>query len=166
MPAVFPPWCGASSEKCANMDIFLNQLIRFYLNNMTNLPLDFKQYAALPHNIETTDYCDVTALSVHPWHHPCFSKSSEQTASCRLLTSLAGLVVGWVEWLWLQLRHSCSVILCTESAWSTVAARNSQHWRNVKIRRVTPTPTAVVCRSPPYTFASVAISALMLWVAH
>jgi len=41
---------------------FLNQMIQFYSNNMTNLcHLTSPQYAVLPRNIEITDYCDVTS---------------------------------------------------------------------------------------------------------
>ena len=79
MPAVFQPWCETSSAKCSaivtplssdesdNTDIFLNQLIQFYSNNARNLQhsTNFTQYAVLPHNIETTDYCDVTSPYVY-----------------------------------------------------------------------------------------------------
>jgi len=44
------------------MDIFLNQLIHFYSNNMTKLRQLVRRVAAQHRNCNvTTDYCDVTS---------------------------------------------------------------------------------------------------------
>ena len=51
------------------MNIFLNQLIDSILFEWRDKssPLNFTQYAVLPHDIETTNYCDVISPYVfHP----------------------------------------------------------------------------------------------------
>jgi len=48
------------------MDIFLNQLIPFYSNNATDLsPLNFTQYAVLPHSMEIVLWPQIAVTSLH-----------------------------------------------------------------------------------------------------
>jgi len=74
MPAVFPPCCRSSSAKCflfghhflskRNLDIFLNQLIQFYLNNATNLRhFNYAQYDGV--DLQNGDRIATTYL----WRH-------------------------------------------------------------------------------------------------
>jgi len=67
------------------MDIFLNQLIQFYLNNATNLrisSLNFTHYDMLPHNIEITDNCDVTSPCVYISPHRITQHNIQTQKKC------------------------------------------------------------------------------------
>jgi len=51
----------------------LKQLIQFYSNSATNLsnkssPLNFTEYAVLPHNIEIVMWPPITVTSLHPMY--------------------------------------------------------------------------------------------------
>ena len=95
VPADFPPWCAASSEKCLSLwrhflskvviirTFFLNQLIRVYSNSATNLPLphNFVQYAVLPHSVEIVMWPQITVTSLHPMYRKL------RLCSCLLLFS-------------------------------------------------------------------------------
>jgi len=80
MPAVFLPWCGASSEKCLLLwhhflsktviyGHFLtpNDSIVFEQGNKSS-PLNFTQYNMLPHNKEIVLWTQITVTSLHPMY--------------------------------------------------------------------------------------------------
>jgi len=83
MAAVFPPWCGASSDKCLLLwHRLLGTIVITWEFSQTNWfnfiritrliskhsPFNFTQYAALPHNTEIVMWLQTAVTSLHYVH--------------------------------------------------------------------------------------------------
>jgi len=87
MPAVFPPLCGASSEKCWLLrhwyyGHFLNRLIQFYSNNTTNLHhLTSHSTPCCPTKMEIVLWPYITVSSLQPMYSQEHATHYQKTTS-------------------------------------------------------------------------------------
>jgi len=73
---MFVMMTSVSEEDRDKMDICLNQLIQFCSNKRDkSSPLNFTQYALLPHNIEIVMWPQITVSSLQ-WLHPMYNNDN------------------------------------------------------------------------------------------
>jgi len=99
IPYLCPPWCGTSSEKCFLLrHPFLSKIVIIRIFSYTEWfhfvritsQLNFTEYAMLPHNIEITDYREVSPCHLIPLtcgHNTQYKNSSGDEIANELLRS-------------------------------------------------------------------------------